>query len=283
MFTDFQQRKMKISNSYKCKYNSSFKQVDNERNKRMRLSIIIYTIALITHKVVPSMNYYDKDNSMSENKVMITVNGFSRLSRPNDDDSSSIPYIAADLTRKKRNKRIKTINGNKSSRGKGIRLISWNNGNSELQNRMNEIKILVNDQKPEILGLTESNYKRGTDARLVAIDNYNLHTEPTFDNDKLRISRVVVYTHKDLIVKRKPDLEDPEIWAIWLELGLPRQRKIIVENIYSEWQFMGQDDNTSLSITSQMQRWKVFLDKLGEVLNEDREVLVLGDVNLDFL
>ena len=72
--------------------------------------------------------------------------------------------------------------------------------------------------------------------------------------------------------------------AIWLELGMPRQKKIIVGNIYREWQHMGQGPtNTTGNIADQLQRWLTFIEMWEKALNEGKEVIVLGDVNLDFL
>ena len=48
------------------------------------------------------------------------------------------------------------------------------------------------------------------------------------------VSRVVVYTHNSLVVRRRYDLEDENISSIWLEVGLPRKKKILVCNAYRE-------------------------------------------------
>ena len=53
---------------------------------------------------------------------------------------------------------------------------------------------------------------------------------------------LVVYT--SLVVKRRPGLEDETLSAIWLEVGMPRKRKILVANIYREWKFMNQGGNS---------------------------------------
>ena len=140
---------------------------------------------------------------------------------------------------------MKIVNENKRSRGRGIRLVHWNKSNADLQNRMEEVKLLVNKYNPEVMGLSESNLKRSVDLKFVKIDDYELHTAPTLANDHLKISRVVVYTKSNLIVVRRHDLEDENISAIWLEIGMPRQKKILVANIYREWQFMGQENNQS--------------------------------------
>ena len=65
---------------------------------------------------------------------------------------------------------------------------------------------------------------------------------------------------------------------------MPRQKKILVCNIYREWQHMGQGhDNQTGSVSAQLERWVMFLDKWEAALSEGREVIVLGDINLDFL
>ena len=46
---------------------------------------------------------------------------------------------------------------------------------------------------------------------------------------------------------------------------------------------MGQEDHSSLTLSTQSNRWSIFLQKWEQALKEDRECLVLGDVNLDFL
>ena len=126
--------------------------------------------------------------------------------------------------------------------------------------------------------------KINTDLAQVQHEGYTLHTAPSFENPQLGISRIVVYTHSSLVVKRRHDLEDEAISAIWLEVGMPRQKKILVGNIYRKWQYMNQGPNNPTGgVPAQLQRWLIFLEKWEQALSEGREVLVLGDMNLDFL
>ena len=144
----------------------------------------------------------------------------------------------AQLTRKNRNKLTHILNGNRT-RGKGIKMMEWNKGSSYLENKIPEIETMINQYKPQVMGLCEANLRRLTDQRLVDISDYTLHTAPTMDNDSLQISRVVIYTHNSIVVKKRHDLEDPNISAIWLELGMPNCKKILVCCVYREWQYMG--------------------------------------------
>ena len=46
---------------------------------------------------------------------------------------------------------------------------------------------------------------------------------------------------------------------------------------------MGQSNKEPLNIATQLTRWRIFLEKREIALKEDRECLVLGDMNLDFI
>ena len=92
--------------------------------------------------------------------------------------------------------------------------MAWNKGNSLLQNKHPEIENVIASHQPHILGLSEANFMKNTDPRTVYHDDYILHTAPTLDNPVLGVSRVVVYTHSSIIVKRRPDLEDSSLSAI---------------------------------------------------------------------
>ena len=60
-------------------------------------------------------------------------------------------------------------------------------------------------------------------------------------------------------------------------------QKILVCQIYREWQYLDQLDNNSLKIESQLLRFTEFIDQWEQALIEGKEVIVLGDFNLDFL
>ena len=53
--------------------------------------------------------------------------------------------------------------------------------------------------------------------------------------------------------------------------------------MYREWQYLGQDDHSSLDISEQLARWVIFLEQWERALNTGRECVVMGDMNLDFL
>ena len=71
--------------------------------------------------------------------------------------------------------------------------------------------------------------------------------------------------------------------SIWLEVGLPGRQKFLVCNIYRDWQYIGQDNHSSLEISEQLARWIIFLEQWEKALDTGKECVVMGDFNLDFL
>ena len=87
--------------------------------------------------------------------------------------------------------------------------------------------MLVEQHKPMIFGLGETNMTADQDLKNVQLPEYNLHLATSINNPDMRIARVAVYTHRKLTVKRREDLEDKETQAIFLEGGLPHQKKTL--------------------------------------------------------
>ena len=170
--------------------------------------------------------------------------------------------------------------GNKKN--KGIKISHWNKGGSFLINKMPEIRNIISQHHPHILGLSEANLLDVHDQSLADIPDYNLYLCPTIKNPSLKASRVVVYTHKDLVVKMRPDLMSNTYSSIWLEVGLPHHKKFLVCQTYREWQYVNQrGDKTSSTLTQQLTRWMLFLDQWERALATGMEVHCLGDMNLN--
>ena len=165
----------------------------------------------------------------------------------------------------------------------GIRIVHWNKGSSFLENKMTEIEPNIQQHRPHIFGLSEANLFSQHGLNNVQLPDYTLHTCPTLSNNQLNVSRVVVYTHNSLVVKPRPDLMNNKISSIWLEVGLPRKRKILVCNTYREWGHLRQEDKSSHSVPEQLERWKVFINQWEAAIREDKEVIVIGDININSL
>ena len=184
--------------------------------------------------------------------------------------------------RKKANKYQKSIYGNRKN--KEMKILSWNSGHTYLINQINEIKWLIQDKSPHILFVYESNLRRSHDIEQVKIEGYSLHTSKMIRNPDIQVSRIVAYVKDGIVVRRRDDLESDEISAIWMEAGLPQERKYLVCGVYREWAHLKTDgclNYNSGSLTEQEKRWEIFLDTWEDALDETEDVSVMGDVNID--
>ena len=72
--------------------------------------------------------------------------------------------------------------------------------------------------------------------------------------------------------------------SIWVEVGFPNKRKILICNVYREWGYMQQADPAlSFDLAEQISRWRIFLNQWEKALNEDKEVIVTGDMNINHI
>ena len=191
-----------------------------------------------------------------------------------------IPYI---LSSKVTNRAAHAVNGNQASRGKPITLCYWNKGSSFLLNKQEDISDIINTYKPLVLGLGEAQYKKDHSLAEVQQPGFTLHLDSC--QDSLGVSRCAVYTHNSLVVKRRDDLEDKGIATVWLQLGLPHQKGILVMCGYRQWRLPGQPDGGTASgtVPAQRERWARILSQWEKALSESREVICLMDANIDAL
>ena len=119
---------------------------------------------------------------------------------------------------------------------------------------------MVESEKPHIFGISEATFHSNDNPINVQIDNYNIFHSDTIDNPNFNVSRVSVYVHKDLYVKIRKDLMNDIFSSIWLEVGHPKQKRILVCNLYREWKYLYQDKQTDISDTlnEQSKRWESF-------------------------
>ena len=115
---------------------------------------------------------------------------------------------------------------------KGLRICHWNKANSAMLSKLSEIKNIISTHKPHCLGISEANININQDINIFNIADYRILLGPPSSNG---IIRLVVYIHKDLNVKIRPDLMSHDLNSIWFEAGLRNQKKILINQTYREW------------------------------------------------
>ena len=243
------------------------------------LALISSPLALQFRENVSSLEI--KCSESQENTGRIYTPG---MSSPHDQDFSRDGHQSGSWkhsSRKLRNQEIRALNGNRESRG--IRLAHWNAGSAHLHNKMTQLELAVTEHHPHILGISEANFKQDHDIEDVQLADYDLFLSKTYENNDLAVSRVVAYKHHSLVGTLREDLMSNNFSSIWMEVGLPKKKKILVCQLYREWQYLGQADSASNEIQAQLGRWVTFLDQWERAIDTGKEVIVMGDININYL
>jgi hypothetical protein len=131
--------------------------------------------------------------------------------------------------------------------------------------------------------ISEARFYSDSNKVMVSIPQYELVQSKTLENNDFKYSRIHVYKHESVVAKVRLDLMDSSVSSVWMSLGFKHQRKILVGGFYRTWQHLGRADNgASGTDAAQMSRWKVFLDQWERALKEGKEVITMGDFNLDW-
>ena len=211
---------------------------------------------------------------------MIALLQFPSMNHPNQSYSHPIFPTSQDLYTPAENISLKTINStiinqasnyselsnfyarytNGNRQARGMKIAHFNKASGHLATKKHEIDNAIAGFHPHIFGISEANLHKNHDMKDVQIAEYNLHTCPTLSNPDLGYSRIVVYTHKSIVCKPRPDLMSSESSSIWMQVGLPRHKQFLVCQTYREWQLLNQADSSSKNIPAQLSRWVTFLD-----------------------
>jgi hypothetical protein len=144
---------------------------------------------------------------------------------------------------------------------------------------MEAIEILVANDKPDILCISESMLRVDDDLDEVKLEGYECEHAATLD--ELGISRNCIYVCKSLIYNRRSDLEESPISTVWLELIIPGDSNILLMGGYRQHQLPNQLTKISNSYSHQAARWVKYLHQWNNALKEGKEVIVCSDDNID--
>ena len=170
----------------------------------------------------------------------------------------------------------KYINGN---RNKGI--LNMHLNIRSLKNKVSEIKNIIKQHNPHILGLSECELKKKNnqfDENVLKIPGYNIIYPKSWN--LVGQARVIVYVKKSLDYVQVQDLEDPAVQSVWIKGGFKKGKKIYFCHGYRE--------HTTLAGITQQENLEKFLNQWEDATShnnpsEPNEVHVSGDMNLDCL
>ena len=173
----------------------------------------------------------------------------------------------------------KYINGNKG-KVKGIHNMHFNI--RSLRFKVNEVKNIVNTEKPTILGLSECEIKKETvDPKMLKIPGYEILYPKSWDLHGF--ARILVYVKKTFQYRQVHELEDNLVQSIWLKGSFKNSKAIYFSHVYREHtSFMGASINQQKEyLTKLLMQWEAATDH--DSATEPNEVHISGDMNLDYV
>ena len=162
---------------------------------------------------------------------------------------------------------------------KSLKFIQINKGDSDLSGRSDQINDLLLQHKPHLLIVNELNLRSTDTVTKHQFDNYSLETDNLDILDQM--SRTGVFIHRDLHYKRRRDLESQGTSTVWLQITQPGTKGFLFQAVYRQFQRLGVKG--SIKPKFQYQRWNLIVQKWEQAITEDREIVTMGDLNLNLL
>ena len=152
--------------------------------------------------------------------------------------------------------------------GKGLHIGHLNIQGIRSGEKVDQIKIMLHSSTNNIcmLGLSESKLGDDIPDGFLSVENFQC-----FRKDKrCGAGGLLVYVRNDVVCNRRKDLEDDNFESLWLDLQPKNSKSFLVGHFYRNPQ------STIL--------WnETFEDQLERVMNDDKEIFILGDFNKDLL
>ena len=256
----------------KYKYTKLNKKIlfdDNIPNSKVNIATKYCKTTNLYHKI--QNKKIEKIRKGSKKKI------FSKL------EMSSIRDFSTSITSEKklRNKLIKSLNGNIKNQ---ICILLWNKGNSLLKNKIQELRDIVTEKKPEIFVVNEFNHSNEEDMSPTHIEGYQIELDTVPDGSTTH--RNAIYIKNNIIYQREKKFEAPNSSNICLKIGFKGMRKFYINGFYNQWQILYKDktrkEQSSLPSNFNnrfLQQAELWEDQI--INNPGTECIIIGDFNID--
>ena len=171
----------------------------------------------------------------------------------------------------------RSINGNIQNK-KGI--LNMHLNIRSLKNKISEVKRLIKEHNPHMLGLSEVELKKeNLDEKSLKIPGYELLFPTSWS--KQGFARVAVYVKKTFKSEQILDLQDEHVQTVWIKGGYQKTKDILFCHSYRE-HLTGQGSGAmNRYMNSFLGQWEA-ATRYGNT-SEPNETHICGDMNIDTL
>ena len=159
-----------------------------------------------------------------------------------------------------------------------MKILSWNKTGCNIQERMIQIKDLINKEKPHVLFINELNFNPDQNKGITFIKNYTFET----DNFPMvnKTARTGVWIKQNLNYSREKKIELNNSSIIAINIGFHKKNKILLIRYYRQHNLLKQ---TKSSNSQKNKAFQGQVDKIKEIIKNNKEVILIGDINIDML
>ena len=149
----------------------------------------------------------------------------------------------------------------------GLKVATWNI--RSLTPNLDQIKMILNDPKEaHVIGFTETWLQSVTLDSYLTIPGYNIAARR--DRSYSTGGGVITYVADSISYDDRPDLIHNDIEATWILLNFPNSSALLICTIYRP-------------PDSVVQWYDHFNDMMDKVYAENKEIILMGDLNIDWL
>ena len=217
---------------------------------------------------VDKLSSWEFDRSEMINRKLIS------LARGNA--STDQPAI---ISAKKRNKLIKSVNGNRIN---SLKVVHWNVGSKLWCNKLIEIEALLISEKPHLCFISEANLWSDVDEEDRQIPGHKLILPNTMVT--LGHARIVLIVRDDVTAHKLDEFMNNDIATVWVRIGGGRNNSLVIGGVYREHQILGisnRDASWQERKLEQENRWETIVSQWRRA-GLNKRCLLIGDINLDY-
>ena len=105
-------------------------------------------------------------------------------------------------------------------------------------NKKDTIEYILQQQQPDLLTIQDININKEDDMNLILIPGYKLELDQMIDT--YGRARAGIYIKETIRYIRRKDLEYKDEAVVWIQLKLPGNKKILIQNYYRHWRLIDQ-------------------------------------------
>ena len=179
------------------------------------------------------------------------------------------------------NKRMHALNGNRFAKPKiksHFKIAHINKGNSNFPTKLNNILNLIEDDRPDILMISEANMESNEPSVKNHLKGYNIEKKLLGNQN---VARMIVMVKSDITYERLYGFENDINSMMTLKIKNSNKKYIYLVCVYRQWKLLHIDDPSSNLPAKQLARLELILETINKIIKDGKETLLIGDLNID--